>query len=43
MAGYLVELQEMIKDREAWHAAVQGAAKSLTQLSDWTTAATSEM
>ena len=24
------KLQEMVKDREAWHAAVQGAAKSQT-------------
>ena len=24
------ELQEMVMDREAWHAAVQGAAKSQT-------------
>ena len=23
-------------DREAWHAAVDGVAKSWTQLSDWT-------
>ena len=26
-----------VKDREAWHAAVPGVAKSRTQLSDWTT------
>ena len=25
----------MEKDREAWHAAVHGVAKSQTQLSDW--------
>ena len=25
-----------MKDREAWHAAVHGVAKSRTQLSDWT-------
>ena len=30
----LSKLQEMVKDREAWHAAVHGAAKSQTQLSD---------
>ena len=29
---------EMVKDREAWHAAVHGVAKNQTQLSDWTTA-----
>ena len=28
---------EMVKDRKAWYAAVHGVAKSLTQLSDWTT------
>ena len=27
----------MVKDREAWCAAVHGAAKSWTQLSNWTT------
>ena len=30
----LSKLQETVKDREAWHAAVHGAAKSWTQLSD---------
>ena len=30
----LSKLQEMVEDREAWHAAVHGAAKSRTQLSD---------
>ena len=34
----LSELQEMVKDREAWHAAVHGVSKSRTWLSDWTTA-----
>ena len=30
----LSQLQEMVKDREAWHAAVHGVRKSQTQLSD---------
>ena len=30
----LSKLQEMVKDREAWHAAVPGVVKSQTRLSD---------
>ena len=32
----LSKLQEMVQDREAWHAAVHGVTKSRTQLSDFT-------
>ena len=30
----LSELQEMMTDREAWHAAIHGVAKSQTRLSN---------
>ena len=30
----LSELQELVMDREAWHAAIHGVAKNRTRLSD---------
>ena len=32
----LSELQELLMDREAWHAAIHGVTKSQTRLSDFT-------
>ena len=33
----LSKLWEMVKDREAWHATVNGVAKSQTRMNDGTT------
>ena len=33
----LSKLQEIVKDRDAWHAAVHGVTKSWSWLSNWTT------
>ena len=32
----LGEFRELVMDREAWHAAIHGVAKSRTRLNDWT-------
>ena len=34
MDVHLSELQELVMDRESWHAAIHGVTKSLTGLSD---------
>ena len=36
MGMSLSRLREFVMDREAWHAAIHGVAKSRMQLSDWT-------
>ena len=36
MAMNLSEVQELVMDRKAWHAAIHGVAKSRTRLSDLT-------
>ena len=36
MGMSLSKLQEFVMDRQAWHAATHGVAKSWTRLSDWT-------
>ena len=40
MNKYLGKLQEMLRDKEVWRAAVHGVTKSQTQLGNWTTATT---
>ena len=37
MVMSLSKLQEIVKDREAWHVAVHGVTKSQTRVSNWTT------
>ena len=32
----LSEVQELVMDREAWHAAIHEVTKNRTQLSNWT-------
>ena len=37
---WLDRVTEMVKDREAWNAAVHGITNSQTRLGDWTTTIT---
>ena len=37
MDSSVSKLREMVKDREAWHAAIHGVAKRQTRLTDSTT------
>ena len=39
----LGKLQEVVRDREAWHAAVHGLTKSWTRLGDCATTATTQL
>jgi len=39
----LSKLQEIVKDRGAWHTAAHGVTKSWTQLSDLTTMTTKDV
>ena len=39
----LSKLREIVKDREAWRAAVHGVTKSQTWLSDWTTTTNADL
>ena len=41
MGTNLIKLQEIVKDKEAWHTAIHEVAKSQTQPSNWTTTTTS--
>ena len=36
LCGWLIWIWEFVMDRESWRAAIHGAAKSWTRLSDWT-------
>ena len=42
MSMNLGKLREMVRDREAWPAAVHGVTKSQTRLGNWTTATTTK-
>ena len=37
----LSKLWKIVKDKEAWHAVINGIAKSWTWISDWTTTTSS--